>query len=210
MHIGIIGTGSMASALAQKLSKAGHTIMIGSRDAGRSKSLADMMGSTVQGGSIPQAADFGQAIILAVTWLGVDNALEEMGDLEGRVLVDCTNPLDPDSYDLIPGMKTSAAEYIAKKSKHAQVVKAFNTVFAERILLGADVDGSKASVFYCTDEKAAKDVAVELIEDMGFEPINCGELKNARYLEPMGGMIIKLGYPMGLGTEIAIKLLGYN
>ncbi len=207
MHIGIVGTGSMASALAQKLSQAGHTIMIGSRDAGRAKSLADMMGSTVQGGSIAQAADFGQAIILAVTWLGVDNALEEMGDLDGRVLIDITNPLDPDSYDLIPGMKTSAAEYIAQKSKHAQVVKAFNTVFAENLLQGSDFDGVKANVFYCTDEKAAKDVAVELIEDLGFEPVNCGELRNARYLEPMGAMIIKLGYPMGHGTEIAFRLL---
>lgn len=207
MHIGIIGTGSMATALAQKLSKAGHTILIGSRDAGRAKSLADMMGSNVQGGSIPQAADFGQAIILAVTWVGVDNALEEMGDLEGRVLIDCTNPLDPDSYDLIPGMKTSAAEYIANKSKDAQVVKAFNTIFAERIMAGAEVNGQKASGFFCTDDKAAKDVAIELLEDTGFEPVNCGELKNARYLEPMGGMIIKLGYPMGFGTEIAFKLL---
>lgn len=207
MHIGIIGTGSMASALAQKLSKAGHTILIGSRDAGRAKSLAEMMGSTVQGGSIAQAADFGQAIILAVTWAGVDNALEEAGDLDGRVLVDCTNPLDPDSYDLIPGRKMSAAEYIAQKSKNAQVVKAFNTVFAETILSGADFDGVKANVFFCTDEKAAKDVAIELIEDIGFVPVNCGELKNAQYLEPMGGMIIKLGYPMGFGTEIAFKLL---
>lgn len=207
MHIGIIGTGSMATALAQKLSRAGHTILIGSRDAGRAKSLADMIGSTVQGGSIPQAADFGQAVILAVTWVGVDNAIEEMGDMEGRVLIDCTNPLDPDSYDLIPGMKTSAAEYIAKKSKDAQVVKAFNTIFAERIIGGADVKGQKATGFFCTDDKAAKDVAIELLEDLGFEPLNCGELKNARYLESMACMMIKLGYPMGYGTEIAFKML---
>ena len=207
MHIGIIGTGSMASALAQKWSQAGHTVMIGSRDAGRSKSLADMMGSNVQGGSIAQAADFGQAILLAVTWVGVDNALEEMGDLDGRVLIDCTNPLDPDSYDFIPNRKSSAAEHIANKSKNAQVVKAFNTVFAETLLSGSDFNGTKADVFYCTDEKAAKDVVIELIEDIGFNPVNCGELKNAQYLEPMGGMIIKLGYPMGYGTDITFKLM---
>jgi predicted dinucleotide-binding enzyme len=207
MHIAILGTGSMASALGNKLAKAGHQIMFGSRDAGRAKSLADMMGPNVQGGSYANAGDFGQAIILAVTWLGVDNALEEMGSLDGRVLIDCTNPLDPDSYDEMGGMKLSAGEYIAKKSPDAQVVKAFNTIFAETINNPNGFEEGKPSVFYCTDDKAAKDIAVELIKDVGCIPINCGNLANARYLEPMGIMLIKLGYPMGWGTDIAFKLI---
>lgn len=207
MHIGIIGTGSMASALGQQWGKAGHHIMFGSRDAGRAKSFADMMGPNFQGGSMAQAADFGQAILLAVTWLGVDNALEEMGDLDGRVLIDCTLPLDPDSYDMIDGIKNSGAEYIAKKSPNAQVVKAFNTVFAENLMRGGDISGQKASIFYATNEQAPRDMVRELIDDCGFEAVNCGELSNARYLEPMGAMLIKLGYPMGLGTDIAYNLI---
>lgn len=207
MHIGIIGTGSMASALGQQWGKAGHSIMFGSRDAGRSKSLADMMGPNFQGGSMAQAADFGQAILLAVTWLGVENAIEEMGDLDGRVLIDCTLPLDPDSYDTIDGLKDSGAEAIARKAPNAQVAKAFNTVFAENLMKGGDIDGTKANIFYCSDDPAAKDICNELIDDCGFEGVDCGELANARYLEPMGTMLIKLGYPMGLGTDLAFKLL---
>lgn len=207
MHIGIIGTGNIATAYAQKWSAAGHNILLGSRDAGRAKSIADMMGPSVQGGTIVQAADFAQAILLAVTWVGVEDALDEMGDLEGQVLIDCTNPLDPDSYDIISGMNTSAAEFIAQHSPNAQVVKAFNTIFAETVMNGADFNGQTATNFYCTDDKAASDIVIELSEDAGLKPINCGELKNARYLENMAALIINLGYPLGFGTDIALNLL---
>jgi hypothetical protein len=130
--------------------------------------------------------------------------LKSVGDPQGKVVNDITNPLTADYMGLTLGHSTSAAEEIAQAVPGAEVVKGFNTLFAQVLADGADFgNGQKASVFVASDSAHAKQVATTLAESMGFTVIDAGGLKNARYLEPLAGLNIYLGYGAGLGTAIA-------
>lgn len=201
MHIGIIGTGSMGSALGQRWANANHQVFYGSRDPGHARNMVEMMGPNVQGGSIANAADFGEVILLAVPWSGVDDVLEEAGDLEGGVVIDCTNPFQEDTFDLAIGTTESAAEYIHYKAKNAQVVKAFNTLFANNIARVDDFGESKAPMLYCSDDNSAKSIVVQLGKDIGFRPVDCGPLRNARHLEAMAALSVSMGFELDMGTD---------
>jgi predicted dinucleotide-binding enzyme len=83
------------------------------------------------------------------------------------------------------------------------VVKAFNTVFAQVLGAGSDLGGQTVQVFVATDDAAAKNTVKALSQSVGFDVIDAGGLKNARYLEPLAGLNIYLGYGAGLGTSIA-------
>ena len=132
------------------------------------------------------------------------SALQAVGDLKGKVVIDITNPLTADYMGLTIGHSTSASEEIAKAVPGAEVVKAFNTVFAAVLADGADFgNGRKVEVFVASDSERAKQTASAIAESMGFTVIDAGGLKNARYLEPLAGLNIYLGYGAGLGTAIA-------
>ena len=126
------------------------------------------------------------------------------GDLNGKIVVDITNPLTPDYMGLTIGHSTSAAEQIAQAVPEAEVVKGFNTVFAQVLAEGANFgSGQTVTVFLASDSEHAKQTARALAESMGFQVMDAGGLKNARYLEPLAGLNIYLGYGAGLGTTIA-------
>ncbi|MDB5930722.1 MAG: putative oxidoreductase, coenzyme F420-dependent, partial [Polaromonas sp.] len=132
------------------------------------------------------------------------SALQSVGDLTGKVVIDITNPLTADYMGLTLGFDTSAAEEIAKALPGAQVVKAFNTVLAQVLTEGpAFSNGQTVPVFYAGDDERAKQTVRALAESIGFQPVNAGGLKNARYLEPMAGLNIYFAYGAGQGTQIA-------
>lgn len=143
-------------------------------------------------------------IVLATAFDDAIAALRAVGNLQGKVVIDITNPLTADFMGLTIGHSTSAAEEIAKAFPGAQVVKAFNTVFAQVLANGGDFGGGRqVSVFLAGDSETAKAAAGRLAESMGFLTIDAGGLKNARYLEPLAGLNIYLGYGAGHGTSIA-------
>jgi len=120
------------------------------------------------------------------------------------VVIDITNPLTADYMGLTLGHTSSAAEEIAKAVPGAEVVKAFNTLFAQVLADGADLGGGQtATVFHASDSERAKQTVKAVAESMGFKTIDAGGLINARYLEPLAGLNIYLGYGAGLGTSIA-------
>ncbi|HRE14803.1 MAG TPA: NAD(P)-binding domain-containing protein, partial [Usitatibacteraceae bacterium] len=150
------------------------------------------------------AANGADAVILATGYADAAGALASVGDLNGKVVIDITNPLTADYMGLTLGHTTSAAEEIAKAVPGAEVVKGFNTVFAQVLAEGADFGGGKkVPVFVASDSARAKRVATELVVSLGFDAIDAGGLKNARYLEPVAGLNIYLGYGAGLGTAIS-------
>jgi predicted dinucleotide-binding enzyme len=117
---------------------------------------------------------------------------------------DIANPLTPDYMGLTLGHNTSAAEEIALAVPGIEVVKAFNTVFAQVLAAGADFGGGqKVTVFVASDSERAKQTAKTLAGSMGFQTLDAGGLKNARYLEPLAGLNIYFGYGGGLGTSVA-------
>ena len=143
-------------------------------------------------------------IVLATGYDDAVSALKSVGSLAGKVVIDITNPLTADYMGLTLGHSTSAAEEIARAVPDAEVVKAFNTVFAQVLSDGADFGkGQTVSVFVASDSERARQTAKALAESMGFATVDAGSLKNARYLEPLGGLNIYLAYGAGLGTSIA-------
>ena len=134
----------------------------------------------------------------------VQRRLRSLGDLRERVVIDITNPLTGDYMGLTLGHDTSAAEEIAKAAPGAEVVKAFNTVFSAVLAEGGDFgQGRKVPVFVASDSARAKETATAIARSIGFDVVDAGGLKNARYLEPLAGLNVYLGYGAGLGTSIA-------
>jgi predicted dinucleotide-binding enzyme len=128
--------------------------------------------------------------------------------MEGKVVIDCTNPLTRDADDLMVGNTTSGSELIEKMLPGAKVVKAFNTVFAQVYHSDSRLFGSRhATMLYCGDDADAKATVAKLIIEVGFAPTDAGPLKSARYLEPLAMLMIQLGYGQGMGTNIALSLI---
>jgi 8-hydroxy-5-deazaflavin:NADPH oxidoreductase len=203
MKITVIGAGNMGSAFAKQLARAGHQVSVTARDSEKAAQVA-AANPGAKAVAAAGAATGADAVVLATAYADAAQALRAVGDLKGKVVIDITNPLTADFMGLTIGHSTSAAEEIAKAVPGAEVVKAFNTVFAQVLSEGADFgNGRKVSVFVASDSERAKQTAAAIAESIGFAVVDAGGLKNARYLEPLAGLNIYLGYGAGLGTGIA-------
>lgn len=204
MKVTVIGAGNMGAAFVKQLTRAGHQVSVTARDQAKA---ADVAGQHPGARAVPAAgaAQDADVVVLATGYGDAVAALQSLGDLQGRVVIDITNPLTADYMGLTLGHDTSAAEEIAKAVPGATVVKGFNTVFAQVLGSGAAAFGADrpVTVFVASDSAAAKQTATTLAQSMGFDVIDAGSLKNARYLEPLAGLNIYLGYGAGLGTAIA-------
>jgi predicted dinucleotide-binding enzyme len=202
MNIVIVGSGNMGSALASQLVKAGHKVSIVSKDPAHATALAEKVGA--QAAPAASAASNADVVIVATPYAEAAGALRALGALRGKTVVDITNPLTADYTGLTVGHTTSAAEEIAKSVSGAEVVKAFNTVFAQVLQQGGDFGhGNAVPVFYAGDSARAKQAVDTLIKSIGFAAVDAGPLRNARYLEPLGGLNVYFGYGAGKGTSIA-------
>ena len=203
MNITLIGTGNMGSALATQLTRAGHALRITARDPAKAEALAAANPGAVAA-TPANALDGSDVVIVATGYADAVSALRSLGSLTGKVVIDITNPLTADYMGLTLGYDTSAAEEIAKAVPEAEVVKAFNTLFAQVLADGPQfADGQVAPAFFAGDSERAKQTAKALIESLGYTPVDAGPLKNSRYLEPLAALNIYLGYGAGLGTSIA-------
>lgn len=203
MKIIVIGAGNMGAAFVKQLTRAGHKVSVTARDAAKAAQVA---AANPGAKAVPAvgAAEGVDAVVLATGYGDAVAALRGVGNLAGKVVIDITNPLTADYMGLTLGHSTSAAEEIAKAVPGAEVVKAFNTVFAQVLGGGADFgNGRQVEVFVASDSERAKQTARTIAESIGFAVVDAGPLKNARYLEPVAGLNIYLGYGAGLGTGIA-------
>ncbi|HMK95224.1 MAG TPA: NADPH-dependent F420 reductase [Candidatus Limnocylindrales bacterium] len=190
MKIAIIGKGSVGSALCSGLSGKNET-KFGHRDP--AEPVAD-------------AAKWGEVIILAVPYNSANDAIEEISPYaDGKVVIDVMNAVGP-KMELGISCTTSTAEETQRKLPKAYVVKAFNTVFARNQSTGS-LGNEQLTAFIAGDDLKAKQTVAQLTRDIGFEPVDCGSLRAARYLEAMGIMIINLAYTYGMGPKIGFKLV---
>jgi hypothetical protein len=203
MKITVMGSGNMGSAFAKQLSRAGHNVRITGRDISKAQALADQF-ENVSAYPAAQALGDSDVVVVATAYSDAVAALQSLGDLTGKIVIDITNPLSADCMSLTIGHVTSASEEIAKAVPQAHVVKAFNTLFAQLLADGpAFADNQTGSVFVAGDNDRAKQTAISLAQSMGWNTVDAGGLINARYLEPLAGLNIYLGYGAGLGTSIA-------
>ncbi len=191
MKIAIIGKGNVGKALAEGLAKAGHEIRFGTRK---------------QEEPVKEAAEWAELVILAVPWTAHKEVANTLGSAaDGKAVVDVSNILTP-SFELALGFTTSGAEELQKLLPKAKIVKAFNTVFAQNMRTGK-VGNEHLTAFVAGNETDSKKIVQKLAEDIGFESVDAGPLKSARYLEPMGMQNITLGYGLKMGTNIGIRLV---
>ena len=207
MKIGIIGSGNVGTGIAKRLVAHGHSIMLSfSRDPQKLKETSVALG--VQTGTVPQAVRFGDVVVLATPWTATADALREIRELpSGKILWDCTNTLKPDLSGLFIGTTTSGGEEVAKLAPWAKVVKAIPP-FAE-VLHSSDltIDGNRAAVFVCGDDRDACSTVEKLVDQIGAQPVDAGPLTMARYTEPACMLLIQLAYMRGLGARIGLSLI---
>jgi predicted dinucleotide-binding enzyme len=195
MRIGILGTGNMASALAQAWSRAGHSILVGGRAIERSNAIAEQLGDTVEATSTADAVSRSDAVFIAVAWEGIDDILALAGGpdgaLAGKTIVDCTNPVDYASGMLKPPTG-SAAERIGELAAGGHVVKALHLFAGTSWLSPPPPEQPVRTVAICGDDPAALDTASTLIRDLGATPAVIGGLDHARQLEDVAAFVIAL------------------
>jgi 8-hydroxy-5-deazaflavin:NADPH oxidoreductase len=208
MNIGVIGSGHMGAGMGKIWAAKGHTVCFSfSNDPGKLRSAADAAGPNARAGAPAEAAAFGDVVLLAVPWGSVAEALRAAGAMKGKVLFSCVNWLKPDFSGLAVGTTTSAAEEIAKLAPGAKVVEAIPPMAQ---ILAADsrrLAGQQISTFYCGDDADAKKRVAELLHDLDLEAVDAGPLTSARHIEPAGMLVVQLGYGMGMGPNIGMKLL---
>jgi hypothetical protein len=208
MRVGILGSGLMGAKLGTIFVRAGHDVVFSyAREREKLERLARDSGGVARAGTPAEATRDADAVLLAVHWSRVDEVLEQAGDLAGKVIVTCSMPMNADDTELVVGRTSSGAEELAKKAPSAHVVSAFGTVPSEVFFSVFETAGSgtRPSLFYCGDNAEAKTVAVQLIRDAGFEPLDAGPLRMARYSEPFTFLIARLAYEGDKGSAVAYR-----
>jgi hypothetical protein len=137
----------------------------------------------------------------------MDDVLNQAGNLSGKAIVTCSLPMNARNTELVVANTSSGAEELAKMIPKARIVCAFNTVPSEVLfsVFEARKKASKSSLVYCGDDESSKRIASELIRDVGFDPVDAGPLRIARYTEPFALLVAQLAYEGEDGPELAYR-----
>ncbi|MGH9305173.1 MAG: NADPH-dependent F420 reductase [Acidimicrobiales bacterium] len=206
--ITIIGLGNMARVLATRALAGGNTVEVVGRDAAKAAALAKELGGGTTAG-VMGSAPTGDIVVLAVPYASAAPIVTGYGDaLDGKVIVDISNPFDPTRTGLVTPTNSSAAEEIAKVvPAGTHVVKAFNTLFGH--VLAADrIGGRPLDVFIAGDDAEAKLRVASFIESLALRPLDTGDLKMAHWLEGAG--LLMMGVLFGKAVEGSNFWLGIN
>jgi predicted dinucleotide-binding enzyme len=213
MRIGILGSGLMGGKLGTLFARAGHKVVFSyARSEQKLKRLARAAGAKARQGTARDAAEDADALLLAVHWLRFDEVLEQAGDLAGKVVITCSLPMNKENTELVVAHTSSGAEELAKKIPTARVVAAFGTVPSEVFFDVYETRrrSRRPSLVYYGDDRRAKRVAAQLISDIGFDPVDAGPLRIARYAEPFTLLIAQLAYETKAGPELAYRFARYG
>jgi predicted dinucleotide-binding enzyme len=208
MRVGILGSGLMGGKLGTLLARAGHDLVFSyARTRKKLETLAREAGGNARAGTPAEAAREAEVLLLAVHWSRVDDVFHQAGDVSGKVIVSCSLPMNADDTDLVVAHTSSGAEELARRVGGAQVVSAFGTVPSEALfgVFEARDESSRPSLVYCGDHQSANAVAARLIGDLGFEPVDGGPLRIARYMEPFSLLVAQLAYEGEGGPELAYR-----
>jgi predicted dinucleotide-binding enzyme len=199
----------MGGKLGTIFTQAGHHVVFSyARSEQKLRRLAREAGPKASAGTPEEAARDADALLVAVHWSRIDDVLKQAGSLSGKVLITCTMPMNASDTALTIAHTSSGAEALAKKARRAKVVSAFGTVPSEVLF---DVFGSRRrtrklpSLLYCGNDDDSKAVAARLIRDVGFQPVDAGPLRTARYLEPFTLAVAQLAYEGHGGPRLAYR-----
>ncbi|MET9958242.1 NAD(P)-binding domain-containing protein [Streptomyces sp. NPDC006326] len=210
MRIGVLGTGNMAQALAGHWARAGHQVLVGGRDQVRARDLAGRLGGDARHGSLSEAAGFGEVVLAALPYgAGVEVVTRVRERLDGRVLIDCSNPVGP-GFRLLTDGGPSAALRLAGAAPGARVVKAFNLCHEGVWRMDPPVfDRRPLAVPLCGDEASALAVVEELVRAAGCVPVAGGGLERAALLEATAALFIGLWVGEGADAQAIAPPLAF-
>ncbi len=208
MRVGILGSGLMGGKLGTLFARAGHDVVFSyARTRKKLEGLARDAGLNARAGTPGDAAQEADALVLAVHWSRVPDVLKQAGDLSGKVIVSCSLPMNAENTELVVAHTSSGAEELAGRVPKARVVAAFSTVPSEVLFSVFEARGksTQPSLVYCGDDPRGKRVAAALIRDVGFDPVDAGPLRIARYTEPFALLVAQLAYEGKGGPELAYR-----
>lgn len=213
MRIGILGSGLMGGKLGTLFARAGHEVAFSyARSEAKLKRLALDAGGKAKAATPREAAERADALLLAVHWSRLDDVLKQTGDLAGKTLITCSLPMNEDDTALVVAHTSSGAEELQKRLPKTKVVGAFTTVPSEVFfgVYAARRKKERPSLVYYGDDAKAKQLAAGLTQDVGFEPVDAGPLRIARYAEPFVLLIAQLAYEGSGGPELAYRFEHYK
>jgi predicted dinucleotide-binding enzyme len=204
--IGILGAGNVGTALAHALIAKGESVLLGVPSPDKYRDAVTGLGPGAGIGTTEAAIEASDLVILATPYAAALSIAQSRPDWVNRILVDATNPLAAGLAGLSVGTTTSGAEEIAKAARGARVVKAFNTTGAENM---ADSHYAGGVVFMpvCGDDAEARNRVITLATLIGFDAVDLGDLKAARYLEPFAMTWIHMAIRLGHGRNFAFARL---
>jgi hypothetical protein len=204
MRIAIIGAGNVGSALGRAWLGSGEDVIFGVPNPAASK-YSSLPGERLRTG--PEAARSAEVVVLATPWPATEAAVKSLGDLSGRIVIDCTNPLGMGSngLELVLGHTTSAGEQVASWAPGAAVFKTLNQIGADS-MDKAPLFPVRPVMFIAGDDPAKKPVVMSLVAKLGFEPVDAGPLRIARLLEPYGMLWIDQALNRGRGQSFAFAI----
>lgn len=210
MRIGVLGTGNMADALATHWVRAGHEVVIGGRDAHKAQRLATRIGGGAKAASLRAAADSAEVVLAALPFgAGAEVVRGLHTALEGKALLDCSNPVGP-GFRLLTEGGPSAAQQLAAAAPGAHVVKAFNLCHEDVWRMRPPVfDGRPLAVPVCGDDETALAHVRELVRDVGCEAVSGGGLECAGLLEATAALFIALWVAEGADAQAIAPPLAY-
>lgn len=208
MRIGILGSGLMGGKLGTIFARAGYEVVFSyARSRQKLDRLAREAGHGAQAGTPREAAENADAVLLAVHWSRINDVLKQAGDFSGKIVISCTLPMNMEDTELALGHNSSGAEKLAKKLPTSHVVQAFSTVPSE-VLFGvfeARRRKARPSLVFCGDHAPSKKIVSRLIRDVGFDPVDLGPLRSARYAEPFSLLVAGIAYNGKEGPELAYR-----
>ena len=206
MDITIIGTGNMARGIATRALSGSNRVTLLGTSTEKAQALAGELAGDVRAGQVGDPLD-DDVVVLAVWYQAVDDVLRRYErDLDGKVVVDITNPVDTETYAPLSIEAGSVAQEIAARVPGAKVVKAFNTTFAGTLVAG-QVAGEQLDVLLASDDEEAKDAVARLASDGGMRPIDVGPLTLAHNLEALGYLNMAIQPTLGTNYGSAFKIL---
>jgi NADPH-dependent F420 reductase len=207
--IAVIGAGNVGGNLGTRLSKSGFPVRFGVKAGADVKDLLAACEKDAAAVDVAEAAAWGELVVLAVPGsVALDVARSIAKQLEGKIVVDCNNPLTwKEGPVWNPPPEGSLAAAIAKAAPGARVIKGFNTFGAE-FHKNPSHAGTPAQVFFAGDDAAAKKTFADVAGRAGFRPVDAGPLRNAAVLENLAMLWIHLAMAAGHGRDFAFAMQG--